>query len=87
MEEKRRWVKKKCVDCGKEFIATEPKSVRCFDCRLVYNEDNPDICKKAKTCYYGGDIYSFTFCDYLTITGVRRPCKAGECVMYKRKEK
>ena len=33
-----RWEKRKCVDCGKEFIAKQSKSVRCPDCRVIYNK-------------------------------------------------
>lgn len=31
-----RWQKRICVDCGKEYIATSPNSVRCVDCRATY---------------------------------------------------
>lgn len=96
-----RWQKRKCVDCGKEFIAKTATSVRCIDCRTTHvkemqrnykrtppkpkpQEKDPNICTKIKSCKYG---YSFgtPICDYLLITGHRRPCPAGECTVYKRK--
>lgn len=99
-----RWEKRKCVDCGKEFICKNPRSVRCLDCREVYHKeqvrqykqkekeaelktttDDLNICKKIKSCYYGGYMGAEHICDYLGKTGVRRPCKAGECYFYKRK--
>lgn len=103
-----RWEKRKCVDCGKEFIAKQNKSVRCHDCRLTYNrkwqrewaekkrageiklkrpkKDDPNICDRIETCYYGGFAGPIHICDYLEITKTKRPCKPGEeCVMYKKK--
>lgn len=96
---------RKCVDCGKEFIAKNPRSVRCHECRIVYHRehqreyeqkkreltaktsDDLNICKKIKSCYYGGKMGAEHTCDYLAITGTRRPCKAGECYFYKKKGK
>ena len=50
-------------------------------------EYNPNICNRIKTCVYGGKMGAEHICDYLMKTGCRRPCLAGECVMYKRKER
>lgn len=100
-----RWEKRKCVDCGKEFIAKHARSVRCPDCRVIHNREqakkwladnrksepkeppgrNPDICTKAGSCKYGIKVYGMKCCDYLAITGHKRPCRAGECTVYKRK--
>lgn len=100
-----RWEKRKCVDCGKEFIAKSAKSVRCIDCRAIHTKQqqkkwaqanryselkptkakDPNICTKPKTCKYGGYAGSIPICDYLHITGHKRPCPAGDCVMFKRK--
>ena len=120
-----RWEIKKCIDCGKEFVCKNARSVRCIDCRVIYNKemmrqyklqikedaekkkaempvvkeekpkpvkakpkkvvDNSNICKKIKSCYYGGKMGAEHICDFLSKTGSRRPCKAGECYFYKRK--
>lgn len=135
MEEKKNaygWQEKRCIDCGKEFLAKSPNQTRCTDCRIIYKReymrkyskeqrkreraaivaareemglpanmkrgprsnstpkpvkktDDPNICKKIKSCYYGGYMGAEHICDYLGKTGVRRPCKAGECYFYKRK--
>lgn len=104
-----KWEKRKCIDCGKEFIAKQNKSVRCLDCRLTYNRAwqrdwqekyrageitpkkaekyDPNVCNKIRTCYYGEYAGRVPICNYLEITGTIRPCKAGDCVMYKRKER
>ncbi len=42
------------------------------------------ICKKMKTCIYGGKMGGIPICNYLSITGKRRPCPAGKCTVYKR---
>lgn len=114
-----RWETRKCIDCGKEYIAKSPRALRCLDCRIIRERqlqrecerrryarekaqmrekpkvkpkakpkvDESNICKRIKSCYYGGKMGAEHICNYLEITGVRRPCKAGECVMYKRKGK
>ena len=103
-----KWEKRKCVDCGKEFIAKQNKSVRCLDCRMIYKKDwqreyqrdynaglvkpkeeekhDPNVCEKSESCYYGDFAGRIPICNFLKITKSRRPCKAGDCVMYKRKE-
>jgi hypothetical protein len=57
--------------------------------RLKENKEeyDPNVCGKIKSCYYGGKMGAMHICDYLGITGVRRPCPAGDCVMYKRRRK
>lgn len=100
-----RWQKRKCVDCGKEFIAKAAKSVRCLDCRAEHAREqarkwqrenkgkepkeppvkNPDICTKPVSCKYGTTTGGLKHCDYLMITGHKRPCRAGECTVYTRK--
>lgn len=115
-----RWEYRTCVDCGKKFIAKNPRSVRCLDCRLVYHREqvriynqllaqerkapwikkeqkkpekekqvmddyDPNICDRIESCVYSGWMGTTQICDFLKKTGHKRPCKAGECVMYKRK--
>ena len=118
-----RWEYRNCVDCGKKFIAKNPRSVRCLDCRDIYHKEqvriyninlakerkkapwikearkklekkidvideyNPNICDRIESCVYGGWMGMTRICDFLKKTGHKRPCKAGECVMYKRKGK
>lgn len=78
-----RWKKRNCIDCGREFICKNPRSVRCPECRAQYkmeqskkwHEENKEtaqsssICKKIRTCYYGGSMGAIDICDYLAITG------------------
>ena len=64
---------------------TEVKELR-HKAKQKKEADDKNICKRRKSCYYGGKAGAEYICDYLAITGVRRPCPAGsECVMYKRK--
>lgn len=47
----------------------------------------PDV-RRCKSCFYGALLDgSVTICDYISITGHRRPCPPGaECTCYKEKE-
>lgn len=46
---------------------------------------DPNICKRTETCYYGGITGCLPICDFLAITGSRRPCPVKGCCLYKRK--
>ena len=46
---------------------------------------DPNVCTKMKSCAYGGYLGATPICDYLSKAGEKRPCKAGECTVYKRK--
>lgn len=51
-------------------------------------------CKRCRKCYYSGPVdigwgkvYPLYSCDYLLITGHRRPCPAGDaCTVYSPKK-
>ena len=47
-------------------------------------EDRND-CKRKKECYYGAETGCLMICDYLGITGTRRPCSVEDCYMFKRR--
>jgi len=41
-------------------------------------------CKKVKTCQYRGKMAGIDTCDYMLVTGHRRPCDIQGCTEYKR---
>lgn len=41
-------------------------------------------CKKMKSCRYGGKMGGIPICNYLSLTGKRRPCPPDKCTEYKR---
>lgn len=86
----------RCMDCRyKHHLETVKKNnkarseakTEAREKKRKKKERDPNICKKIKSCYYGGYMGAERICDYLGKTGVRRPCKAGECYFYKRKGK
>lgn len=86
-----------CVDCGKKFISKHSLQIRCEKCQAVHKralqtkyykkhaakkkkkERDLNDCMKKRTCYYGGNT-----CDYMLVTGVRRPCPVEGCTEYKK---
>ena len=48
---------------------------------------DPHICKKTKTCVYGGKMGGTNICDFYEKTGTRRPCPVEDCTMYKRRSR
>ena len=67
---------------AKAEVKKEPKPVKEEPKNVI---DESKICKKIETCYYGGKMGAEHICDFLSKTGTRRPCKAGECYFYKKK--
>jgi len=51
--------------------------------QAVVKRINPDICTHLDVCKYAGEYSGFKFCDYLSINKKRRPCRAGECQLWK----
>ena len=47
------------------------------------------ICKRVKSCKYGVVLRGVNIhaCDYLLITGKRRPCPAEGCTVYQKRGK
>jgi len=48
---------------------------------------DPNVCMKTESCIYGGRSGSLLLCDYLEITGHRRPCPVKGCTEYKKKKR
>lgn len=48
---------------------------------------DPNVCKKIKTCKYGGKTGGIRICDYLGITGERRGCPVQNCEKYEKKRR
>lgn len=52
---------------------------------FVYESKNdPNICKKVKTCIYRGKMGGTPICNYLEIMGHRRPCGVQNCTVYEK---
>ena len=43
------------------------------------------VCKKTRSCRYGGKMGGIRICDYYEITGTRRPCPVQDCTEYERR--
>ncbi|MGN1167224.1 MAG: hypothetical protein ACI4S2_12455 [Lachnospiraceae bacterium] len=94
---------KKCVDCRKVFTQKHPQQVRCPECQRVHvkrmskeyrkkhakpvKPKDPNECSRIKSCKYGGMMGGIPICDYISITGKRRPCPVQGCTEYARKGK
>jgi hypothetical protein len=48
----------------------------------ISDEDDPNVCKKVKTCKYGGIAGALRICNYMEIVGHKRPCEVENCSEY-----
>ena len=78
----------RCPECQTEYR----KEMDRIKSRQIYVPRNafwggndPNECKKIKTCIYGGRAGSLDICDYLETVGEKRPCPVQGCTVYKRK--
>ena len=48
---------------------------------------DPHVCKKIKTCKYGGKMGGIPICNYLDIKKERRGCPVQNCEKYEKKRR
>lgn len=80
----------RCLDCRYKYNL---KMAREYQQKKKETEEvanppvdkNLNICKKIRSCQYGGQMGAVPICDYLSRKGYRRPCPAGKCTEFKRK--
>ena len=65
-------------DIEKQAEKNEAKRKRTYAPHIK----DPNVCKKTKTCKYGGKTGGIRICDYLEITGTRRGCPVQNCEKY-----
>lgn len=70
----------------KTFIAKpEPKKKQKKYTPSKTDLNKVSLCKKTKSCIYGGRISGMAICDYLSITGHSRGCPIEGCTKYIKK--
>lgn len=89
--------KVRCPDCKKEYekkwhreyakrrYIASPKKVQKKQSKQ--NPQSISLCKKTKSCIYGGKMSGIAICDYIGITGHSRGCPVEDCKKYKRRSK
>ena len=79
----------RCFECQAIHKAqTERERVQRIRDEKNKGKNSLHICKKIKSCEYGGKMGAIDICDYLSMEKQKRPCPAGKhCTVYKRKSR
>lgn len=80
---------KRCPECQKAYNKARQREIyqeRAKKTEMEKKKD-PHICTRSKSCQYGGTLSGIFCCDYMLITGHRRPCPPKDCTEYKRRER
>lgn len=76
---------KRCAECQKRHnlkMQAEYYALR-REQKEAAERKKKNICRKTKSCVYGGRFNNAGCCDYILITGKKRPCPAGDCKVYR----
>ena len=81
----------RCYECqGIHKAKTEKERKKAKKAKSLiivgdYSKKNdPNICRRTVSCKYGGRMGGIKICNYLEVTGERRPCPVKDCVVYER---
>jgi hypothetical protein len=77
---------KHCPECNekrkKDLYEKRKKHMRSV--YIPKAKSDQYVCKKVNSCIYRGKMGSTPICNYLCITGRKRPCDVEGCTEYKR---
>lgn len=65
----------------------QDKSAKPKGKRGVRKTKDPNECTRIESCIYGGRSGNLSLCDYLEVTGKKRPCPVEGCTVYEKKKR
>lgn len=84
-EKKHPTMQVRCPKCQTKHRLEEDKKRKRRMQAMKKPKPDPNECKRKGSCIYGGRASQLLICDYLSITGHKRPCPVQGCTEYKRK--